>query len=129
MSDDLSNKLRQELSRAFMNNEGINEIKKRVSSVFDSSEARAESIARTEFNRASNQGKLLAYKQAEVDYGIEGKKKWISKFDHRTSEVCKRLDGQTVPLDEDFNDPAGTWKGQAPPSHVNCRSTWSFIPK
>jgi len=80
-------------------------------------------IARTETNRAENQGKLLAMKNS----GMDMKKQWLSAHDERTSELCKTLDGQTVDLDDDFH--ARDWTGQSPPSHVNCRSTMIFIEK
>ena len=82
-------------------------------------------IARTETNRALNQGKLLAMKGS----GIEMQKKWLTHKDDRTSPICMRLDGQTVELDEDFKDDVSGWEGQSPPSHVNCRSTVLFIEK
>lgn len=132
MNDTLATSLRQELSRAFMDNEGVSDVKKRITKAFDISTTRASAIARTEFNRANNYGKLLGYKQAELDYGIKGKKIWITtggkRGDGRTSELCKRLHNQEAGLNEDFTDPRGEWKGEAPPSHVNCRSSWSFIP-
>ena len=125
MNDDIANKLRQELQRGFMEGEGITQIKERVSKVFDVGENRAEMIARTETTRASSAGKYHAYVKA----GVEGKKKWVTHFDNRTSDVCKRLDGQEVDLNEDFIDAKTGWKGMYPPSHVNCRSDWIFVPK
>lgn len=125
MKEDIVNKLRQELQRAYMAGEGIDKIKTRVKEVFKVGDNRSEMIARTETNRASNVGKLQAYQKS----GETGKKMWISKIDDRTSPLCKRLDGQVVGLNENFKDPEGEWEGPSPPSHVNCRSTWSFRPE
>lgn len=123
MSDEMKNDLRQELERGIMNGESIAKMKSRVSKVIDGSKTRAEKIARTEINRAENQGHLEAYKQS----GIKGKKKWVSQIDSKTSEACKRLNGKTIGLNQKFkyND----WEGQAPPAHVNCRSRIVFIPE
>lgn len=124
MSDDISDKLRQELQRGYMEGEGTAKIKARVSKVFDVGKNRAEMIARSETTRASNFGKLHAYQKA----GEKGKKKWITHFDDRTSDICKRLDGQIVDLNADFTDSKTGWSGLAPPAHVSCRSSFSFLP-
>ena len=124
MTEELVNDLRAELQRGIINGEGIDTITKRIEKVFDTHENRAEMIARTETNRAENQGKFQAFKQLGKGY-----KKWVTHFDNRTSELCKRLNGQIVPLNENFKDPKGEWEGLVPPAHVNCRSTWVYIPQ
>ena len=125
MTEEISNDLKSELSRGIINGEGIPKLKKRVKKVFDVGENRAEMIARTETNRAENSGKLLAMKAS----GLDMNKQWVTHEDDRTSTICMRLDGQVVGLDEDFKDSGSSWEGQAPPSHVNCRSTIIFIDK
>jgi len=124
MTEEIANDLKAELERGIINGEGINKLKGRVERVFNVGENRAEMIARTETNRAENNGKLLAMKGS----GLEMMKKWITHKDDRTSPICRRLDGQIVKIDEDFEDSSG-WEGQSPPSHVNCRSTLVFISK
>ena len=123
MTEEISNDLKAELERGIINGEGITKLKERVSNVFNVGENRAEMIARTETNRAENNGKLLAMKGSGLDYD----KKWVSTEDDRTSDLCKHLDGQIVGLDENFH--YGKWSGQAPPAHVDCRSTIVFIKK
>lgn len=125
MNEDIVNKLRQELSRGYMEGEGVTKIKERINKVFKVGKARSEMIAITETNRASGFGKLHAYQKA----GEKGKKKWITHFDDRTSDICKRLDGQIVDLNENFKDPKTGWEGLSNPAHVNCRSGWIFIPE
>ena len=121
MTEEIANDLKAELERGIINGEGITKLKTRVEKVFNVGENRAEMIARTETNRAENNGKLLAMKGS----GQEMKKKWIAAMDDRTSDLCKKLDGQVVGLNENFH--AKDWTGQSPPSHVNCRSTIIFI--
>ncbi len=121
MTEEIANDLKQELSRGIINGEGITKLKARVTKVFNVGNNRAEMIARTESNRAENNGKLLAMKGS----GMNMKKKWLSAHDERTSDLCKHLDGQTVGLDDNFH--YGEWDGQSPPAHVSCRSTLIFI--
>ena len=125
MTEEIANDLKQELERGIINGEGITKLTKRVEKVFDVGDNRAEMIARTETNRADNQGKLLAMKGS----GLEMQKKWVTHEDDRTSPICTRLDDQTIGLDDEFKDSSTGWTGQAPPSHVNCRSTLIFIEK
>lgn len=124
MTDDIANKLKGELSRGLMEGEGINELKARVSKVFDVGEVRAEMISRTEATRSQNAGRFIAYKTS----GEKGKRKYDAHIDNRTSPLCRRLDGQIVDFDKPFKDPNGEWEGFYPPAHVNCRSSWVFIP-
>ena len=123
MTEALVNDLRQTIERGIMNNESIPKIKARIKKVFDVGEVRAEAIARTESTRAENQGELLAFKSSGEDLV----KRWDTHFDDRTSDICKRLHGQTVRLNENFKDVQTGWEGQAPPSHVNCRSSVLYL--
>ncbi len=125
MTEEVANDLKAELERGIVNGEGIAKLTKRVDKVFDKGENRAEMIARTETNRAENNGKLLAMKGS----GLDMEKKWVTHEDDRTSPICMRLDGQTVGINESFKDPSNGWEGQSPPSHVNCRSTMIFLEK
>jgi SPP1 gp7 family putative phage head morphogenesis protein len=88
--------------------------------VFDLADSRLNMIARTELNRASNEGALSGYKQS----GLKGKKTWLAKLDKDTSPICRFLNGKSVGLNEKF-----VYKGEeydCPPSHPNCRSTLVF---
>lgn len=123
MTEEIANDLRAELERGIMAGEGIAKIKSRVKKVFDVGENRAEMIARTESNRAENQGKLQAFKSSGKKY----KKKWVAAMDGRTSEQCKRLDGKEVGMDENFKDNPTDWEGPCPPAHVNCRSSVIYL--
>lgn len=125
MTEEIANDLKAELSRGIINGEGITKLKERVESVFNVGENRAEMIARTETNRAENNGRLLAMKGSRLEYN----KKWDTHFDDRTSPICNRLDNQVVGMNENFKDSVSGWEGQSPPSHVNCRSSIVFIEK
>lgn len=75
-------------------------------SAFDDS--RAEVIARTETAAADVQGSLIGWKES----GVVASKEW--KTGGACCDECADLDGETVPLDEDFPD-------GDPPLHPNCR--------
>ena len=122
MTDEIMTDLRQELERGIMAGEGITKLKDRIGKVFDVGENRADMIARTESNRAENQGKFIAIKNSGEKY----KKKWLAAMDERTSEQCKHLNGQIVNLNDNFKDGKG-WEGPCPPAHVDCRSSVIFI--
>ena len=124
MNDDIAEKLRGVMQRAFMDGTSLEEVKAEVTKVFDVGEKRVTMIARTESNRAANFGRLHGYQKS----GMPGKKVYSAHIDDRTSPLCKRLNGQEVDMNEDFNDPKGEWKGPVPPAHVNCRSSWLFVP-
>lgn len=125
MEEELKNDLRAELERGIMQGEGITKLTARVDTVFNKGKNRAEMIARTETNRAENQGKLQAFKSSGDDFD----KRWVAAMDDRTSDVCRRLDGQTVKMNDNFKDKSTGWEGPVPPAHVDCRSTVVFISK
>ena len=125
LTEEIKNDLRAELKRGIMEGDGISNLKKRIDKIFDKGEVRAEMIARTETNRAENQGKLQAFKSSSEDFD----KRWIAAKDERTSPICMRLHGKTVGINENFEDKTNGWEGPAPPSHVNCRSTVIYLSK
>lgn len=123
MTDEVSEKLRKELGQAIVNRDSIPEMKDRIQKAFDVGEVRAKAIARTESNRALNQGRLEGARQSRLNLV----KQWDSHLDDRTSPICNHLDGKIVGLNEKFS-----YNGEnfdAPPSHVNCRSRLVFIQK
>ena len=123
MNDELAERLRKELSQGLLNLESIEQLKERVKKVMSVTAERARMIARTEANRAENVGRLDAARQS----GLDLVKQWSAHIDKRTSQVCKDLNGKIVPLNAKFK-----WRGEefeAPPAHVNCRSTLLFLQK
>lgn len=126
MSEEIKNDLRAELERGIIGGESIPKLTARVEKVFDTTEARATAIARTEVNRAEGNGRLHAFKGS----GLKGyKKKWVTHHDERTTPICKRLDGQVVGIEENFKDTKSGFEGPTNPAHVNCRSTVIYVPE
>lgn len=123
LTEELKNDLRQELQRAILNGEGIEQIKKRIKDVMKIGNDRAKMIARTEIARAENMGNLDGWRQS----GEDMQKEWFAELDGKTSELCKHLNGHKTGINEKF-----IYKGQeydCPPAHPNCRSTLIFTRK
>ncbi len=82
---------------------------------------RAEMIARTEVNRASIDGQLELWRQAQRKGLLpsQAKKTWVVTLDDRLCPVCEAVGGISVPLDQAFQVKRGNVLG--PPAHPNCR--------
>jgi len=106
--------------------EGIPDLAKRIQDVYDVSDSRAETIARTEVVGSSNS---MAFDQAGAAQDLLGvplTKSWLATADERTRPDHAEADGQEQPLEEPFDvggedlmypgDPEGS-----PEQVVNCR--------
>jgi SPP1 gp7 family putative phage head morphogenesis protein len=87
-------------------------------------DARAETIARTETMRASNQGQQELWAQAEDAGLLTGKEEqeWIVTPDDRLCPICEPMDGVTAPMGGSFRLNTGEVV-DGPPAHPNCRCT------
>jgi SPP1 gp7 family putative phage head morphogenesis protein len=77
---------------------------------------RARLIATTEVTRAFAQGKNIAWRRT----GVVERRRWHTGNDELVCEVCQRLDGREVGLDEPFDD---VGRIMYPPAHPRCRCT------
>ena len=125
MTNDISEKLRKELTMSIAKGESIPDLKKRISSIMDVADSRAITIARTEANRAENFGRLDAAQQSGLKL-----EKWISiTKDDRTSKISLAMDSKygspdkAIPLNENFSVIVNgkVFEGPAPPFHPNDR--------
>lgn len=89
--------------------------------------SRAETIARTETMRASNEGQLELWEQGIEDgyFSADDQKLWILTDDDRLCPICEAMDGVTVGLDEQFE--LDDESVDAPPAHPNCRCTVGLV--
>lgn len=126
--DDISESIREDIrdlvEQAF---DGDFDVKDLASQIEDliGDEARAETIARTETMRASNEGQLEAWDQA-VDAGLltgVETKEWITTPDDITCPICEPMDGLQAPLNGLFDLPGGEGQIDQPPAHPRCRCT------
>lgn len=87
---------------------------------------RAVVIARTELSFAYNNTTYDIVKEQTTKAGIYTRKKWYTAHDERVCEVCGRLDGKVVELDDMFKLGKQAKEeeiGLLPPAHPNCRCT------
>jgi SPP1 gp7 family putative phage head morphogenesis protein len=86
---------------------------------------RAARIARTEIATAANEGRALAWQEAD-NAGLipDGtKKRWMTALDERTCPICSELNQQEVDWQGVFST-----GNEMPPAHVNCRCTAVILP-
>ena len=90
-------------------------------------DVRAAAIARTEATGIRNRGLNQSWTEAQArgDIDASARKEWVAVGDERQSDICEELNGQAVPLDQQFQSSEGAFF--APPAHVNCRSTMVLI--
>lgn len=81
---------------------------------------RAISIARTEVIRAANEGQLQLWRKSVREGWLRGDelKQWITTPDERLCPECEALEGEAVPLEQEFSS-----GDMAPPLHPQCRCT------
>jgi HK97 family phage portal protein len=125
------------LSEGYDNGESVDELAKRVQSVYSIADSnRAEMIARTESIRASNSASVEAYRQS----GVVVAKEWLTERDNRTCPFCNKLDGKAIGLNKNYFNKGDTFKAKdengnevtlkielanvgEPPVHPDCRCT------
>ena len=97
---------------------------------------RADLIARTETMAAQNTGFMLGVQQGVEDpnssIDTTWLKRWIATDDERTCPICGVLDGQEIPLDENFvtedGDEIGYPLEDGSTPHPQCRCTVGLVP-
>ncbi len=129
VTKELQSKIIMTVQNGINENQSTLKIKDAIKEDFDNfTNWRSEMIARTETNRIVNEGKLLGYKESE----IEGGKIVMVAIDNRTSPICLRMHDKygnnPIPLDNDFIDPQTRKAYRTPPFHVNCRTVLAFRP-
>lgn len=133
VANDVRNDIMNAVRAGLNEKKGLTEIKKDIKKIMteniggkvegEVTEGRAMKIARTETNRLRNESRLKGYK----DSGLKGKKKWVALIDEHTTDICKRLNGQTIGLNELFKDPDTGKEFSHPPALPHCRSILQFI--
>ena len=106
-------KLKGSLLEGWQDGESIPDLTNRVRDLYEEFDrSRAETIARTESIRASNQGALAEYAAS----GVVDRVMWINGPD--PCDDCLELDGKIADLYEDFHSDVGDV--DAPPLHPRC---------
>lgn len=109
--DELVNMLHKELTQATIRGESLNNVIAKISKQFDVSTKNAGRLVMTESAFFASAGQQQAFKELDVErYEI------VSALDHRTSAICRQLDGKVLPMSD--YAPGIT----APPFHAWCRT-------
>lgn len=116
------NKLQATITAGLEAGETIDEIADRIEATMELRVNQSSTtIARTEVIGATNGGAVEGYRQS----GVVSEKQWIATLDDRVRDTHAEANGQTVPLDEDFE--VGDGSGPAPgqigiaAEDINCR--------
>lgn len=91
----------RQISQGIIQGEGLDTIAKRLRNVTDMNRNQSFTNARTMMTNAQNAGRQESYQRAKT-MGIKVKKKWLATLDGHTRRNHRRLDGQTVDVDEPF---------------------------
>lgn len=116
--------LKRELFTGILAGESINKIAQRIGKIVEADKNRALKIARTETTRVQNAARFDTMKHAEKQ-GLKILKSWVATGDARTRKSHLAINGETVPLHEEFSNglqfPADT--GGHASEVINCRCT------
>lgn len=97
-----------EIAESIKEKVNIKDLKDETGKIKALAENRAFLIARTETTRLSNLGASKHYEAGGVK-----KYRWVATLGERTSDICRKLNGQVFEVG----------KGPLPPAHINCRSS------
>lgn len=123
MNTELADKLRGTISRNMISGNKQMMVKE-IKAIFDTTQARAQMIARTESARAYSVGNYVTAVEAKKR-GYEVKKYLEIVSDDRTSALCRRLGSKytqdnAISIEKEFIDPAGEVRQLTSPFHPNC---------
>lgn len=122
ISEGMRERLRELVEEAFTQQVEVDDLADQIEEIIGDA-ARAETIARTETMKASNDGQQLLWEEAAEKGLLTGleKKEWIVTPDDRLCPVCEPMDGVQVELGGFFSVDGEQLEG--PPAHPNCRCT------
>ena len=130
---DLILKMKEEVTRGLHQGDTYGTVAKRVKNVLEGDSIKARRIVRTEAHRVREQAVINVAKESQ-DAGVQMSKTWNTVGDERVRTQHRRMDGKTIPVNEDFVMPDGV-KGPGPgmmgaPQHdVNdrCFLTYEIV--
>ena len=111
------NQIKMEINDGINKGETIDDITARIKSVYNTTQYRARTIARTETTSLLNQASLSEY----LNNGVS-KKEWITAGDENVRESCRKAQEQgPIQINQPFHH------GLMHPSEPNCRCTVSPV--
>jgi SPP1 gp7 family putative phage head morphogenesis protein len=123
-------KINQEIVQGLVRGESYGKMAKRITETLGGDAGKAIRVAQTEAHRIHVQATMESAEQAEAA-GVNMMKTWVATLDDRTRDAHRDLDGQTIPMDENFTDSTGG-DGPGPgamgtaASDINCRCTLAY---
>jgi len=105
--------LEQTLAQEFVRGRNSRQVSREYAKKMNTSYHNAQRLIRTELNYISNKGTMKAYEES----GVVDSFQYVSTLDHRTSDICREMDGKIFSLKE---KQVGV---NIPPLHPYCRST------
>lgn len=114
VSNRLYNQIKMEINEGLALGESLNGIADRIRTYYDTSEADALRIARTETSSAMSAASLETYSKNGVE-----KKRWLATNDGRTRDThLMNQDAGAIPLEGSFPGTGESYPGE---SEINCR--------
>lgn len=138
LAAEVRNTVSEELIASTLRGDGVDEIVRRVTPVFDGNSRRATIVVRHVVIRAYNESREIGYKDVQSElakYGRQVLKMWICELDERACPICLALHGVLADLDGNFPldltfgsvPPIAPWPDPnvlaGPPRHPRCRCT------
>ena len=105
--------LEQTLAQEFVRGRNPRQVSREFAKKMNTSYHNAQRLIRTELNYISNKGTMKAYEES----GVVDSFQYVSTLDHRTSDICREMDGKVFTIKE------GQTGVNIPPLHPYCRST------
>lgn len=112
------------VTQGVLQGESLDRVARRLRTVAGMDFRASMRTARTTMTSAQNAGRVDAYQRAQ-EMGIQVRKRWMAALDMRTRHTHRRLDGETVSMDERFSNGLhypGDPYGEAGEVY-NCRCT------
>ena len=126
-TQDTNESIKRVLERGEAEGWSKQQIKDELGNIMNTDEWRINRIVNTETHRAEQMGKLTAMRELAQETGAIILKQWnVNPDTPNPCEVCLALDGQQLPLGEDFGDfSAGS--DMVADAHPNCNCYLTFI--
>lgn len=121
-------KIRSAMTQGILKGESVDDLSKRLRSVTKMNREQSDRTARTLATQAENTGRLDRWEEASETYKIQMQKTWLAVLDDRTRDAHAELDGESVDLDQPFENSIGKIMKPADPDAdpeniYNCRCT------
>lgn len=121
-------KIRSAVTQGILKGDSVDKIATRLQHVTKQNREASLRTARTLTTQAECAGRQDRWEEAEETYGIEMQKTWLATLDDRTRDWHAELDGESVDIDEPFENSVGKimfpCDPDADPENIyNCRCT------